>query len=82
VKPIAILLLGGASLAATLTVTSWISAGETHSPSAGDAPAPVQEVRKEESTLPSTNYSRSHRHSHKWDKAKASSVVRSEQERK
>lgn len=75
-KPIVILTIGGLSLAATLTVTHWLSARESEPAPVVTPPVVVEQVRAEQAPPSSTNYSRYHRHNRKWSKEDPRSVVR------
>lgn len=75
-KPLAILAIGGISLAATLTLTSWLSARATAQPVTRSAHG-VPAVRPQEAQPSSTNRGRYHHHSRKWSKQNSGSLVRS-----
>jgi hypothetical protein len=79
-KPLIILLVGGLSLAATLTVTHWLSAHESDGAAVLAAPAAVQQVQAEETTPASTNRSSYRRHGWKRSKGDHRNVARSESE--
>ena len=80
-KPIVILAVGGLSLAATLTVTQWLSARESQPAAVATPPALAEQARIPEFSPPSTNnFSRYHRLGRKWDKANPRSVVKANAE--
>ena len=76
-KPLIILLVGGLSLTATLTVTHWLSARESENAAVVATPSAVPQIQALETTPDSTNRSGYHRYSRKRDKADQRSMARS-----